>query len=1032
MKLKHSTLAFMRTGREGGRRRLFMTLVSLGAGGCSLSDSKEPVSPLVQREARVEKAAESCVLRPPFVGNFEPEVQYAWTGSEVLPEHDQVMMTPVVVDVNKDGVPDIVFSTYAGTNYTTDGVLRAISGDDGHALWTVTNPAARVKAAASLAAGDLDGDGRVEVCGVPENGRGVICFEHDGTFKFRTPEGANDYNEWGGPSLADLDGDGTVEILDGNRVYTNTGALKWVGADGMGGALGTGPVSFAADVDGDGKQEVVNGRSVYRHDGTLKCANTSVPHGFGAVANFDADAAGEIVVAGSNTVTLLDDDCKLLWTREVHVTGHPQAEAGHGGPPNVADFDGDGQLDIGLAGDWNYTVYKADGSVLWSRATQDYSSGRTTSTTFDFEDDGKLEVVYADELYLRILDGATGAVRYEVRNSSGTTHEYPLVVDVDGDNAAELLVVTNNHAIAGQGTHGLRVFHDKKEGWARARRVWNQHAYSVTNVNDDGTIPAHPTTHWLSPRLNLFRSNVANFPDDGGESNNAPDLTLSQVTTSCDGYGSLVLSARVSNLGSAPVATGLKVSFYKGNPAAGGTLLATATVTDALPVGATTTATVVVASVPGGTTEVWAVADDDGTGKGRETECREGNNTASASGSVTCTVTPTNKPPVALCRDVSVSAGDTCRGSASVNNGSFDPDAAPQPLTVTESPAASFPPGAHDVVLTASDGEASAQCTGRVTVVDAARPVVECPASQVVDSCSPAGASATFTPRATDNCGAPTVTCSKVSGSSFPVGTTPVTCTAQDTAGNTSNCSFDVTVRGDGTPPVLACPTAPVVVNTCATAGATATFSVTATDTCGAAPTVTCSQASGSTFPVGTTPVTCTAQDASGNTSSCAFNVQVQRGGASGAAPVAGASKGKWLWAPNTRMVNVSLADCAEPAKDACGAALPLETYGRILHVSSDEAEVDEGFGDMPTCLDMAELKTTSVKLRAERTTARNGRVYTLHYSVTSPGGATSLSTCRVTVPQNPLEDAVDDGVKFCLGPSCPAGSTFGSPQCRK
>ena len=120
--------------------------------------------------------------------------------------------------------------------------------------------------------GDIDDDGKVEICGIPEDGRGIICYENDGTFKFRTAPDAFDYNEWGGPSLADLDGDGTVEILDGNRVYSNTGALKWVGSDGMGGAQYTGPVSFAADIDGDGSQELINGRSVYRADGSLKCA----------------------------------------------------------------------------------------------------------------------------------------------------------------------------------------------------------------------------------------------------------------------------------------------------------------------------------------------------------------------------------------------------------------------------------------------------------------------------------------------------------------------------------------------------------------------------------------------------------------------------------------------------------------------------------------------------------------------------------------------------------------------------------------
>ncbi|WP_257455216.1 kelch repeat-containing protein [Archangium lipolyticum] len=462
-------------------------------------------------------SAPAAPSAPPAAASLQVAQQWAWTGSETLSAYKQVMMQPVVVDVNRDGTPDIVFSAFdgefynakarAGENANVNGVLRAISGKTGTELWAVANAEYRVKPAASIAAGDIDGDGAVEICGIPENGRGIICFENDGAFKFRSAPDAYDYNEWGGPSLADLDGDGKVEILDGNRVYTNTGALKWVGSQGMDGALYTGPVSFAADIDQDGKQEVINGRSVYRHDGSLKCTNTQIPGGFSGVANFDADAAGEIVVAGHGQVSLLDDDCSLLWTRDVHYTDPGQSfptGRGHGGAPNIADFDGDGQLEIGLAGDWNYTVYGTDGAVKWTFPIQEYSSGKTTSTTFDFEGDGRTEVIYADELRVRIFDGVTGGLRWETTHSSGTTHEYPIVADVDGDGAAEIVVTENNHAAPG--FNGIRVFGD--DSWVGTRRIWNQHAYAVTNVNDDGTIPARPATNWLTPGLNNFRSNA--------------------------------------------------------------------------------------------------------------------------------------------------------------------------------------------------------------------------------------------------------------------------------------------------------------------------------------------------------------------------------------------------------------------------------------------------------------------------------------------------------------------------------------------
>jgi choice-of-anchor A domain-containing protein len=585
---------------------------------------------------RSTQALAVCEVRPPFVSNFEPVLEWAWIGGgDILPDHKQVMMTPLVVELNGDGIPDVVFNAFAGNDYTNNGVMRAIRGDNGHELWTVTNPAHEVRGAANIAAGDIDGDGRVELCTIPENGLGVICFEHDGTFKFRT-QGAPATN-WGGPSLADLEGDGTVEIIVGNYVYSNTGTLKWQGSDGPGGALGTGPLAFAVDIDQNTAPralEVVNDRAIYNADGTLRCVNTSLTHGLAGVGNFDGDARGEVVVVWDGKVTLMDDNCATVWTTVL-------PGGGHGGPPNIADFDNDGQPEVGVAGSTMYTVFDTNGAVLWSRATQDAGSHRTGSTTFDFEGDGNVEVVYADETMLRIFDGATGRVRFETSNSSGTAYENPVVADVDRDNNAELIIASNNFRSQdpSQGQVGIRVFKDSGDGWVNTRRIWNQHAYSVTNVNDDGTIPAYPATNWLSPGLNTFRSNSQGTGYTRPYA--APDLVVSDVAASCDsGSQEVVLTARVQNQGDAGASAGLRVAFYQGNPATGGTLLGVAHVTDVLPADSEAWVTLRHASIPGGLVDVWAVADDNGTGRGQELECLEGNNAASAQVSMACSTSP--------------------------------------------------------------------------------------------------------------------------------------------------------------------------------------------------------------------------------------------------------------------------------------------------------------------------------------------------------------------------------------------------------
>ncbi len=78
-----------------------------------------------------------CV--PAYAGIDE---QCAWTGSSIQPNSNDVMMTPVVVDLNEDGIPDVVFISFVGEldiNRGEDGILRAISGDDCRELFSVAD-----------------------------------------------------------------------------------------------------------------------------------------------------------------------------------------------------------------------------------------------------------------------------------------------------------------------------------------------------------------------------------------------------------------------------------------------------------------------------------------------------------------------------------------------------------------------------------------------------------------------------------------------------------------------------------------------------------------------------------------------------------------------------------------------------------------------------------------------------------------------------------------------------------------------------
>jgi uncharacterized repeat protein (TIGR01451 family) len=305
---------------------------------------------------------------------------------------------------------------------------------------------------------------------------------------------------------------------------------------------------------------------------------------------------------------------------------------------------------------------------------------------------------------------------------------------------------------------------------------------------------------------------------------------------------------------------------------------------------------------PTGTTTVTWIAYSHGTaGPYATPDDEEADRTGSASCTQTVTVNDVT-PPVIVTAPQTASADASCQAvvpdftaTATVSdncacNGDDNSDvcASRTTLTVTQSPAPGTVVGLgpHTITLTANDGSSSnngagntATVTTTFTVNDTTPPAITPPAN--VTAYTGAGASTCDTQvdpgtaTATDNCSTPTISRSP-SGNTFPVGSTTVTWTATDAAGNSSTATQTVTVI-DNTPPVISCPanvTVYLPLHTTATSMAVSYPAATATDNCGVA-SIGYSIPSGSVFNVGTTPVTATATDVHGNTASCAFTVTV-------------------------------------------------------------------------------------------------------------------------------------------------------------
>lgn len=152
---------------------------------------------------------------------------------------------------------------------------------------------------------------------------------------------------------------------------------------------------------------------------------------------------------------------------------------------------------------------------------------------------------------------------------------------------------------------------------------------------------------------------------------------------------------------------------------------------------------------------------------------------------------------------------------------------------------------------------------------------------------------------ATDALFPPQVTLSHASGADFALGSTPVTATARDEAGNTSTCTFTVLVQ-DTTAPVVTCPADLTVDAPDRTGGLVVRFPPPEATDAVSPPTVLVSPESGRLFRPGTTQVTAVAVDAANNSAQCSFTVTVNEpgvdsGGGGGCAATPGSPASGWL-----------------------------------------------------------------------------------------------------------------------------------------
>ncbi len=337
----------------------------------------------------------------------------------------------------------------------------------------------------SPALADLDGDGTLDVAVGAQDGRIRALSGEDGTTLWEFDAGAGVESS---PGVADLDGDGVVDVVvgsDDGRVYAlegRRGRCLW--AFPTGGRVKSSPA--LADLDGDGRCDVVVGswdKRVYALSGRTGARRWVFETrggviGAAAFIDLNGDRVPDPVIGSldGRLYAISGADGAALWS----------APAGESvaGRPAVGDLDGDGEPEV-VVGSWDGSVYAFaahTGGRRWRAETG--AAVNSSAALADLDGKPGLEVVIgSDDGVLRALAGADGAELWAFETGAAVIST-PALRDLDGDGVADAVFGSEDgrlHAVAGR--DGLELW-----GFQVGDRVNSSPA--LADLDGDGTLDA--------------------------------------------------------------------------------------------------------------------------------------------------------------------------------------------------------------------------------------------------------------------------------------------------------------------------------------------------------------------------------------------------------------------------------------------------------------------------------------------------------------------------------------------------------------
>ncbi|MCX6245363.1 MAG: FG-GAP-like repeat-containing protein [Bacteroidetes bacterium] len=352
-------------------------------------------------------------------------------------------------DIDNDGKPEIVFSTYMN-----DGEIYALNAENGSLLW-------HYKTGNCNDAGpviyDVDMDGNPEVILASSCLTWTYCFDGaTGGVKWQTPTGGTDSP----PSIGDVDNDGKPEILHGEFngsvicINGEDGSISWEKEIDGNASIQTS--ASILDVDGNGQLDFVvanwsyassNHIWAFRGDNRQQLWQSDLPtdviyHG-GSFADLDGDGKPELAFGcyDYNVYLLNAEDGSEKW--HFYMGNYNYV----GGPVVLGDVNNDDHYELLAAGWYKMKAIRSTGTELWNYNIPGYASCFRGTALSDIDGDNILELVFGtSEGKVIALEGESGVKKWilDLAAEYGDTLDIdhaPVIGDFDGDGKLEGFVV---------------------------------------------------------------------------------------------------------------------------------------------------------------------------------------------------------------------------------------------------------------------------------------------------------------------------------------------------------------------------------------------------------------------------------------------------------------------------------------------------------------------------------------------------------------------------------------------------------------